>query len=111
MAQKSLFFNALPNSSYETGYDRNYSADDISDWFSIVCETGVLKGGLQVSIGTGLSVNVAIGKATIKGKGYVNNAVVNLSGLTAPTGANPYYYPIKLQYNNVQTASGRYILN
>lgn len=109
MAQKSLFFNALPDDSFETGYDRNYNADDISDWFSIVCETGVLKGGLQASVGTGLSVNVAIGKATIKGKGYVNNAVVNLDGLTAPTGSNPYYYPIKLQYNNVQTASGRYI--
>lgn len=109
MAQKSLFFNALPDSSYETGYDRNYNADDISDWFSIVCTTGVLKGGLQVTIGAGLSVNVAIGKATIKGKGYVNNAIVNLSGLTAPTGSTPYYYPIKLQMNNVQNASGRFI--
>ena len=68
MAQKSLFFNALPDDSFETGYDRNYNADDISDWFSIVCETGVLKGGLEVSVGTGLTVNVAIGKATIKEK-------------------------------------------
>ena len=109
MAQKSLFFNALPDSSSPTGYDRNYNADDISDWFSIVCDTGVLKGGLQVSIGTGLSVNVAIGKATIKGKGYVNNAVVNLSVGNAPTGANPYYVPIKLQMNNMLTASGRFI--
>lgn len=107
MAQKGLFFNALPDSSSPTGYDRNYSADDISDWFSIVCTTGVLKDGLQVSAGTGLSVNVAVGKATIKGKGYVNNAIVNLSGLTAPTGSTPYYYPIKLQMNNMQTASGR----
>lgn len=106
MAQKSLFFNAL---EINGDYDRKYNADDISDWFSIVCTTGVLKGGLQVSVGTGLSVNVAIGKATIKGKGYVNNAVVNLSVGAAPTGSNPYYVPIKLQYNNVQTASGRYI--
>lgn len=109
MAQKSLFFNALPNPEYETGYDRNYNADDISNWFSIVCETGVLKGGLAVSVGTGLSVNVAVGKATIKGKGYVNDAVVNLSVGSAPTGANPYYIPIKLQYNNQQTAQGRFI--
>lgn len=109
MAQKSLFFNALPDESYQTGYDRNYNADDISDWFSIVCETGVLKGGLQVSVGTGLSVNVAVGKATIKGKGYVNNAIVNLSVGNAPTGSSPYYVPIKLQMNNLQTASGRFI--
>ena len=109
MSQKSLFFNAFPDESSPTGYDRNYNADDISDWFSIVCDTGVLKGGLQVSVGTGLSVNVAIGKATIKGKGYVNNAVVNLNGLTAPTGSTPYYYPIKLQMNNTQTQSGRFI--
>ena len=107
MAQKGLFFNALPDSTSPTGYDRNYSADDISDWFSIVCTTGVLKNGLAVSAGTGLSVNVAVGKATIQGKGYVNNAIVNLTGLTAPTGSTPYYYPIKLQMNNMQTASGR----
>lgn len=109
MAQKSLFFNALPDESSETGYDRNYNADDISDWFSIVCTTGVLKGGLQISVGTGLSINVSTGKATIKGKGYVNNATVNLSVGTAPTGANPYYVPIKLQMNNEQVASGRFI--
>lgn len=109
MAQKSLFFNAFPDDSSPTGYDRNYNADDISDWFSIVCTTGVLKGGLQVSVGTGLSVNVAIGKATIQGKGYVNNAVVNLNVGSAPTGANPYYVPIILQENNEQQLNGRFI--
>lgn len=109
MAQKSLFFNAFPDSSSATGYDRNYNADDISDWFSIVCTTGVLKNGLQVSVGTGLSVNVAIGKATIQGKGYVNNAVVNLSVGNAPTGADPYYVPIILQENNEQQVDGRFI--
>lgn len=109
MSQKSLFFNAFPDSSSATGYDRNYNADDISDWFSIVCTTGVLKDGLQVSVGTGLSVNVAIGKATIQGKGYVNNAVVNLSVGNAPTGANPYYVPIILQENNEQQLDGRFI--
>ena len=106
MAQKSLFFNAL---LINGDYDRKYNADDISDWFSIVCTTGVLKEELQVTPGTGLSVNVAPGKATIKGKGYVNNAIFNLSVGSAPTGASPYYVPIKLQYNNMQTGSGRYI--
>ena len=106
MAQKSLFFNAL---LINGDYDRKYNADDIIDWFSIVCTTGVLKEELQVTPGTGLSVNVAPGKATIKGKGYVNNAIFNLSVGSAPTGASPYYVPIKLQYNNMQTGSGRYI--
>ena len=106
MGQKSLFFNAM---LIDDDYDRKYNADDISDWFSIVCTTGVLKGGLQASVGTGLTVNVSVGKATIKGKGYVNTATLNISVGNAPTGANPYYVPIKLQYNNEQTASGRYI--
>ena len=35
MAEKSLFFNALPSSEFETGYDRNYNADDISNWLSV----------------------------------------------------------------------------
>lgn len=113
MAQKSLFFNALPDPTFETGYDRNYNADDISDWFSIVCDTGVLQGqnktGLQVTAGTGLQVNVAAGKATIKGKGYVNNSIATLSLAAAPTGANPRYDMIVLRMNNTQTKSARNI--
>lgn len=114
MAEKSLFFNALPNQTTPTtynpsGYDKLFNADDISDWLSIAFDTGVLKDTLEVSIGSGLSVNVAVGKAAIKGKAYINDSIATLNGITAPTGANPYYYPIKLQYNNVQTASGRFI--
>lgn len=109
MAEKSLFFNALPDSDFETGYDRNYNADDISDWFSIVCDTGVLKGGLQVTAGTGLSVNVAVGKATIKGKGYVNNSIASFTLEAAPTGANPRYDMIVLRMDNTQVKSARRI--
>ena len=113
--EKSFFFNAFPDPTFETGYDRNYSADDISDWFSIVCETGVLKEGLAVSAGTGLTLNVAVGKATIKGKGYVNNAVINIDSyadgtpIVAPTGSSPRYDLIVLRMNNVQTKSARTI--
>lgn len=108
MAEKSLFFNALPDPSSETGYDRNYNADDISDWISIVCDTGVLKGGLQVSAGTGLSVNVAIGKATIKGKGYINNSVATLS-LPTPSTSSTTYGCVVLRMDNTQTVNGRKI--
>lgn len=109
MAEKGLFFNAFPDSESPTGYDRNYNADDISDWFSIVCTTGVVKNGLAVSAGSGLSVNVAVGKATIRGKGYVNNSILNLTGMIAPTGATPNYYPIILRMDNTQTQMARRI--
>ncbi len=105
--QKGLFFNAFPDASSVTGYDRNYNGDDLSNWFSIVCDTGVLKGGLAVTAGTGLSVSVAAGKATIRGKGYINDATVSLSFATAPTGTNPRYDMIVLRLDNTQTQSGR----
>lgn len=107
MAEKSLFFNAFPDPSSPTGYDRNYNADDLSDWFSIVCETGVLKAGLAVSAGEGLAVSIGVGKATIKGKGYVNNAALALTMETAPTGSSPRYDLVVLRMDNTQTASAR----
>ena len=48
--EKSLFFNALPDNSYETGYDRNYNADDISDWLSVFISTGVVKSSFLSSL-------------------------------------------------------------
>lgn len=107
MAEKSLFYNAFPDANSATGYDRNYNGDDLSDWFSIVCDTGVLKGGLAVSAGTGLSVSVAIGKATIRGKGYINNTALTLNLATAPTGSSPRYDMIVLRMDNTQTQSAR----
>lgn len=112
--EKSLFFNAFPDSSYETGYDRNYSADDISDWLSVVVSTGVIKDGLKVSAGAGLSVVVDTGKATIKGKGYVNDSALTLStyedgaSITAPTGSEPRYDYVVLRLNNAQTQDARF---
>ncbi len=108
MSQKSLFYNAFPDEDFATGYDRNYNGDDLSDWFSIVCETGVLKEGLAVTAaGSGLSVSVAVGKATIRGKGYINNTAHTLTLDTAPTGANPRYDLIVLRMDNTQTKSAR----
>lgn len=107
MAEKSLFYNAFPDPQSATGYDRNYNADDLSDWFSIVCETGVLKAGLAVTAGDGLSVSVAVGKATIRGKGYVNDTARTLTLETAPVGADPRYDLIVLRMDNTQTPSAR----
>lgn len=105
--EKGLFFNAFPDSDFVTGYDRNYNGDDLSDWFSIVCDTGVLKGGLEVTNGEGMSVSVAVGKATIKGKGYINNSIVTLNLDNAPVGSNPRYDCVVLRMDNTQTKSAR----
>lgn len=117
MAEKGLFFNAFPDDSYETGYDRNYSADDISDWLSIVCENGVVKTdneagtgipqGLKVVASEGMSVSVNVGKATIRGKGYINNSLLPLSIATAPTGTTPRYDMVILRQDNTQSVDAR----
>lgn len=117
MAEKGLFFNAFPSDEYETGYDRNYSADDISDMLSVFGDTGVVKTnneagtgiplGLKVNAGQGLSVAVNIGKAIIRGKGYINNTALTLAVETAPTGSSPRYDYIVLRMDNTQSVSAR----
>lgn len=89
MAEKSLFWNALPNKDYPTGYDRNYNADDISDWLAIVLSTGVIKtdNALKVTAGGGMSLSVAAGRACINGKPYTNDTALTLTVPTAPTGS------------------------
>ena len=99
MAEKSLFFNALPNASYETGYDRNYNADDISNWLSVVWDTGVVKDGLGVDAATGMTVNLNVGRAAINGKAYINNAIQTFT--IAPNGGSATRYDyIVITYNN-----------
>jgi len=99
MAQKSLFFNALPDPTSPTGYDRNYNADDISDWLAVVWDTGVVKGGLQVEAATGMTVNVDIGRAAVNGKAYINKALLPFT-LSPNGGANSRYDYIVIKYNN-----------
>lgn len=105
--EKGLFYNAFPDAQSPTGYDRNYNGDDLSNWFSIICDTGVVKAGLAVTAGTGLAVSVAAGKATIKGKGYINDAAKTFTLATAPTGSSPRYDMVVLRMDNTQTQSGR----
>lgn len=117
MAEKGLFFNAFPNDEYETGYDRNYSADDISDMLSVFADTGVVKTnnedgtgnplGLKVLAGDGLSVSVNVGKALLKGKGYINNTSLTLAIETAPTGSAPRYDLVILRMDNTQSVNAR----
>lgn len=89
MAEKSLFWNSLPDASNPTGYDRPFNADDISDWLDVVFVTGVIKSntGLKVTPAGGLSVSVDAGKAVIYGKPYRNDAAKIFTIDTAPTGS------------------------
>lgn len=99
MADKSMFFNALPSSSTPTGYDRNYNADDISNWLAVVWDTGVVKGGLAVEASSGMNVNLNIGRAAINGKAYINDSVKTFT-ITANGSASTRYDYIVIRYNN-----------
>lgn len=115
MAEKGFFFNAFPDSTSVTGYDRNYNADDISQWLATVWDTGVVKTntvnnepqGLKVIANVGMSINVQAGKAAIQGKPYNNDALVSFTVATAPTGSSSRYDYIILRMDNTQTQSGR----
>lgn len=122
MGQKGLFFNAFPNDEYETGYDRNYSADDISDWLKAVITTGIIKTGqanntseptgLKIVASSGLNVSINAGLGCIDGKPYVNDTSLSFTIATPPTGSTPRYDCFILRMDNTQTLSARrtYIL-
>ena len=104
---KALFFNALPDAESATGYDRNYNADDLSDFLSMVCDTGVVKTntisaephGLKVVAASGMLINVNAGKAVIKGKAFINDALQNFTLTANGTTSNRYDY-IVIKYDN-----------
>jgi hypothetical protein len=105
---KALFFNALPDESSATGYDRNYNADDLSDFLSIVCDTGVVKTnndnggnpqGLKVSSPSGRTVTVNVGKAVIRGKAFINDTTVSFEVEANGTGTARYDY-VAVRYDN-----------
>lgn len=104
---RSLFFNALPDGQSETGYDRNYNADDLSDFLSIVCDTGVIKTntanaepqGLKVAAASGMLINVNAGKAVVKGKAFISEALESFTVEGNGTVSNRYDY-IVIKYDN-----------
>lgn len=106
---KALFFNALPDPNSQTGYDRNYNADDLSEWLSMVCENGVVKTntvnnepqGLKVVAVSGMNINVNIGRAAIKGKAFINNALKGFEITANGTASDRYDYVVIKYDNNV----------
>jgi hypothetical protein len=108
MAEKSFFFNAMVREELKTetnpnGYDRVINADDISDWQSAFFDTGVIKDGLSVTPVGGMVVNVNIGRAAIKGKGYANTTPKAIT--IGAADATARYDMIVLRYNNVQSTA------
>lgn len=111
MAEKSLFYNSLPDASNPSGYDRPFNADDISDWLDVVFLTGVIKSntGLKVTPAGGLSVSVDVGKAVINGKPYKNDAAKVFTIDTAPTGSASRIDFIVLRYDNTMPIRKTYL--
>lgn len=109
--EKALFYNALPDASQPTGYDRAYNADDISDWLDAIMTTGVIKTdtGLKVTAAGGMVVSVNAGKAVINGKPYRNDSVLSFAVDTAPTGSTARVDLIVLRFDRTPSVRNTYL--
>ena len=87
MAQRSGFFNALKSGNE---YDRKYNANDYSNNMGAIISNGVLRDGqdgLKVTAAGGMALNIAVGRAWIEGRWYINDAIfTDYTVPTAPTG-------------------------
>lgn len=75
MAVTYGFFNSVNR-------DRKYNAEQMSEYFRGIINEGVyqhLDGGLAVTAGTGLAVNVAAGRAIIQNRWVQNSAAMSLT--------------------------------
>jgi hypothetical protein len=82
--------------------DRTYSAADISSYFTSILTDGVIKesdSSLQVQAATGLSVNVASGRAINSGKWAYNSDNANVA-LDAADLTNPRIDRVVLRMNS-----------
>lgn len=87
MAQKSGFFNTLWVGGEP---DRKYNANDYTDNLAVVISNGVLRSendDLKVTA-SGMTVNVAAGRAWINGHYYLNDSTMTFSVPTAPVGGS-----------------------
>ena len=81
MAVTYGFFNSMNG-------DRKYNADQISEYFEGIVSQGVfqsLNSGMAVSAGTGLTVNVAAGRAIVQNHWIKNDATLTLDISAAST--------------------------
>ena len=86
MSLKSGFYNAV---EIESGvYDRSYSADEYTNFYSAFLKDGVRRSGLNdlVCSASGLVVTIGEGYAICGSKWVHNDAAAVLSAITPPTG-------------------------
>lgn len=102
MTEKSFYHDGT---ALNDALNSPYSAEEFSDLLEIlngpVMGTYVLPGqlnGLAVTAGAGRDVNVATGRAFLKGHWYENDAIVNLS-LSTNTSGLPRWDRVILQIN------------
>ena len=98
MAQHSGFFNALESGGV---YDRKYNADDYTSNMAAIIGTGVRRSGdddLKVTA-SGLTVNVAAGRAWIDGRWYYNDTALTIATVTPPVGTLSRKDGVYLQAN------------
>lgn len=87
MSLKSGFYNAV---EVESGvYDRSYSADEYTNFYSAFLKDGVRRSGLNdfVCSASGLAVTVGEGYAVAGSKWIHNDAPATLETITPPTGS------------------------
>lgn len=98
MAQRAGFFNALLNNGV---YDRRYNADDYRNNLAVIISDGVLRSDADDLRATanGLSVNIGIGRAWIRGAWYENDTDYQIT-VSAPSTANPRRDRIMLRFDN-----------
>lgn len=105
MSVESGFFNSVNG-------DRTYNADNISNFFDGILNDGVFKnydGDLAVTAGSGLSVNVAGGKAMLFSKFILNTGQLNLSLSGATT--LPRYDAVVIGVDLENRTGSIYIIN
>ena len=94
MAVTYGFFNSVNG-------DRKYDADQMSAYFRGIVTQGVfqsLDGGLAVTAGTGLAVNVATGRAIVQDK-WVNNDLAMTLTISDASATYPRYDAVVIKYD------------
>nr|WP_259549268.1 hypothetical protein [Heyndrickxia oleronia] len=90
MAEYFSFFDAVQD--VDGNYDREYNAQEFTDYFATLITTGVMKGALNqlevVTTGSSMSSTLKSGKAFIEGRYYINDSDLILTHDTEVLGKN-----------------------
>lgn len=105
MSVTSGFFDAIETSN--NVFDREYSSADYCDNLATIIKNGVRYSSdndLNVSAGSGMTVNIAAGRAWINGHYVYNDAPLNMNIATAPAGVYARIDRVVARLNTAITA-------